>query len=106
MKILKTFRDAGFPSGFVWGRTVGSFNVLAVIVCVFRENIHYHLRSPLTMKTGPKGEAAGRRRRAVEVLSGPDPWNKQRTGLAGVAIEAKTHRLRPEALPRGPLSEE
>jgi hypothetical protein len=83
MKILKTFRDAGFPSGFVWGRTVGSFNVLAVIVCVFRENIHYRLRSPLTIRGGPKGEAAGRRRRTVEVLPGPDPWNKQRTGLAG-----------------------
>src|ERR687891_296453 len=30
----------------------------------FRGNIHYHLRSPLTMKAGPKGEARGRRRRA------------------------------------------
>src|SRR5919106_3836527 len=49
----------------------------------FPRNIHYHLRSPLTMKAGPQGEAGGRRRRAVGVLSGPDPWNEQRTGLAG-----------------------
>jgi hypothetical protein len=69
VKILKTFRDAGLPSGFIWGRTVGSSNLLAVIVCVFRENTHYHLRSPLMMKAGPKGEAGGRRRKAVEVLS-------------------------------------
>jgi hypothetical protein len=55
------------------------------------------------MKAAPKGEE-GRRRRAVEVLSGPDPWNKQRTGLAGVAIEGKTHRLRPEGFARDPLS--
>jgi hypothetical protein len=33
------------------------------------------------------------------LLSGPDRWNEQRTGLAQVAIEAKAHRLRPEALP-------
>ena len=50
------------------------------------------LRSPLTMKAGPN------RRRAVEVLSGADPWNKQGTGLAGMVFEAKTHRLRPEGL--------
>src|ERR671918_170234 len=31
----------------------------------FRRNIHYHLRSSLTMKAGPKSEAGGRRRRAV-----------------------------------------
>jgi hypothetical protein len=49
----------------------------------FPRNIHYHLRSPLTMKAGPKGEAGGRRRRAVEVLSGPDPWNNRRTRLPG-----------------------
>ena len=55
--------------------------------------------SPLATKAGPKGEAGGGRRRAVEVLAGPDPWNKQGTGLAGVAFEAKTHRLRSEALP-------
>src|ERR687897_3421965 len=30
-----------------------------------------------------RGEVGGRGRRVVEVLSGPDPWNKQRTGLAG-----------------------
>src|ERR687891_728779 len=46
-------------------------------------NIHYHRGSSLTIKAGPKREAGGRRRRAVEVLSGPDPWNEQRTGLAG-----------------------
>src|SRR5918996_4987884 len=45
--------------------------------------IHYPLRSSLMMKTGPVGEAGSRRRRAVEVLSGPDRWNRQRTGLAG-----------------------
>jgi hypothetical protein len=72
----------------------------------FRGNIHYRLRSSLNMKAGPKGEAGGRRRRTVEVLAGPEPWNKQRMGLAGLAIEAKTHRLRLEALPGGPLSEE
>ena len=49
----------------------------------FPRNIHYHLRSPLTMKAGPKGEAGDRRRRAVEVLSGPDPWNNRRTRLPG-----------------------
>ena len=65
----------------------------------FRRNVHYHLRSPSTMKTGPKGEPGGRRRRTVEVLAGPDPWNKQPMGLTRLAIEAKIHRLRPEALP-------
>ena len=58
------------------------------------------------MKAEPKGEAGGRGRRTVEVLSGPDRWNKQRTRLAGWPLRQKTHRLRPEALPRGPLSGE
>ena len=29
----------------------------------------------------------------------PDHWNKQPTGLAGVAIEVEDHWLRSEALP-------
>src|SRR5919106_6486886 len=55
----------------------------------FRGSIHYHLRSPLTIKAGPKAEAGGRRRRAVEVLSGPDRWSKQRTGLAGSPLRQR-----------------
>jgi hypothetical protein len=66
----------------------------------FPGNVHYHLRSPLTMKAGPKGEAGGRRRRAVEVLSGPDPWDKQRTGLAGWPL-----RQRPIGCGRKPCPE-
>jgi hypothetical protein len=58
------------------------------------------------MKGGPKGEAGGHKRRTVEVLAGPDPWSKQRMGLARVVIVAETHPLRPEDLPFGPFSAE
>jgi hypothetical protein len=33
------------------------------------------------------------------LLSGPDRWNKQPTGLVRAAIEAEAHRLRPKDLP-------
>jgi hypothetical protein len=69
-------------------------------------NIHNHLRSPLTMKAGPKGEAGGRKRRTVKCAVGADPWIKQRMGLARMAIEVEIHRLRPEALPFGHFSGE
>jgi hypothetical protein len=52
------------------------------------------------MEAGPKGEAGGRRRRAVEVLSGPDSWNKQRTGLAEWPL-----RQRPIGCGRKPCPE-
>jgi hypothetical protein len=66
---------------------------------LYHGNIHYHLRSPLTMKAGPKGKAEGRKRRTVKWTARPDPWNKQRMGLARLAIEAEARWLRPEALP-------
>ena len=65
-----------------------------------RGNIHYHLLSSLTMKAlSERGEAGDRRHRTKKVLPGPDHWNKQAMGLAGVAIEAEAHWLRSEALP-------
>src|SRR5919106_2096608 len=64
-------------------------------------NIHYHRGSSLTIKAGPKREAGGRRRRAVEVLSGLDPWNKQRAGLAGWPLRQKTHRAAAGSLGLG-----
>jgi hypothetical protein len=52
------------------------------------------------------GKVGGRKRATVEVMTGPDRWNKQPMGLAVAAIEAETRRLRPDALPQGPFSRE
>jgi len=43
------------------------------------------------------GKPGGRRRRAVEVLPGPDCWNQQPWLWRGV-LEPQAHRLRPEGL--------
>src|SRR5919106_5640964 len=56
-----------------WGFWIPASAGIFIIIC----------DHPWTTKAGPKGEAGGRRRRAVQVLPGPDPWNKQRTGWQG-----------------------
>jgi hypothetical protein len=66
----------------------------------FHGNIHYHFAITLDDESSERrGEAGDRRHRTIQVLPGPDHWNKQPTGLAGVAIEAEAHWLRSEALP-------
>jgi hypothetical protein len=53
-----------------------------------------------------RGKVAGRNRMTAELMPGPNRRNKYPTGLAAVAIEVETCRLRTEALSRGPLSGE
>jgi hypothetical protein len=54
--------------------------------------------------TNRMGKVGGRNRTTVEVMTGPDRWNKQPMGLTVVAIKVEARRLRPEALPQGPFS--
>ena len=58
------------------------------------------------MKAGPKGEAGGRKLRTVEVLPGPDPWCKQRMGLARVAIGGRDPSVAAGSSALRALSEE